>query len=335
MRGVEYAASVRGPAGRLSRQEFYSAVVGEGVQPQSSASVYSNYIRPGVERLLSRDTRIWLDAAFGRATGYIPAKPGGPVAIRGWFGEEAPNSKRFDVKTGEVEKWGRFHRSDVQSSRLGSGPAATTSGTLLQHPNPFPGVANLTVWGPSDCSDVIVRFSSNGDRRRVPSFCFPGNTLLRLEDGMTITMQALLHIHTSRASHLSTIRIASWDFAAQQVVYRHPDRFVLHPQADPVDMIRVAFGANTEGGAYLLDVTTTHEIFATRQGTDLWPTAGALEDGDQLLGLSGVRYPVRAAESVRRREALALFDLGFRDEPHNYFVSPDGIHWVLAHNKVL
>lgn len=330
---MECAAQVRGPADRLTRRDFYSAVVGERVQPQSVASVYSNYIRPGVERLLGRDTRIWLDAAFGRATGYVPAKPGEPVAIHGWFGAAGASARRFDVMTGE--QWRRFQGRDVPSSRLGSASAATTCGILLQHPNPFPGVSNLVVWGPSDCSDVVVRFRNDGDRRRVPSFCFPGSTLLRQEDGTAMTMQALLHTHTSRVSHRSALRIASWDFATRRVVYRHPDRFTLHPQGEPVDMIRVAFGANTGGGAYFLDVTTTHEIFATRHGTDRWPTAGALEDSDQLLGLDGTRYPVRATESLRRQEALALFDLGFRDEPHNYFVSPDGLHWVLAHNKVL
>jgi hypothetical protein len=134
--------------------------------------------------------------------------------------------------------------------------------------------------------------------------------------------------------------VASWDVEAKRIVYQRPIKILAHPNSEWENMIDLQ--CNTQDGQTLnspLEVTDRHELL-TGFFDSQWPRVLDLYDQTPLVTSAGLCF---FNDSLTRSGApqSVVYNLSFtstsgnEDLIPNFLVSPDGIHWLVAHNMIV
>lgn len=194
---------------------------------------------------------------------------------------------------------------------------------------------------------VKIQHVEAGRRQRFGlDACFTGNTSVPGIDGAKYTFRKLFTMQ-ERGEALPLL--ASFDEAAQQIVYQQPVRVIRH-DVNPAKSFRMArlrlqSDVTRSSAPWFLTTTPDHRFNVMESVRHAWEWATAQTIGGSIAtGLVDLGAPMSAAlrglegtYTARRYTQFAqskhpLFDLTMPAPHHNYFVG-DGTNFVLAHNK--
>lgn len=172
--------------------------------------------------------------------------------------------------------------------------------------------------------DLLTGFCSS-------SACFTGNVYLQTKEGEPIAFDDLA-AKAKRGEGLPVF--TSFDEKLQRVVYQQPTIFFDH--ANRQSVLWYLQLEDSQQQTFTLPVTEEHPLFVEREGKRRWSRVAELRDGDFLLGPNQEHYRFHRDASRVVHGAFNVYNLSFSaratDQIPTYLVSPDGTHWLIAHN---
>lgn len=266
-----------------------------------------------------------------------------------WARATDPNARLYDL-----ERWVKFTRE--RSPALSRLPIAKVKEVILTEiatklkvdVNRLPKNLQFVLVDPGERIEANVVRQANGklelqlhsdqvstvaDSSRVYG-CFAGTTMLRLEDRRIVTLEQLAVTNEGE----SLPKIACWDKEGAKVIYQQPLAINEHHYEIAERVVELYLKNSNGGSLQALKVTPNHTFLTQQAQGFIDRPAGCLQGGEILLNPydqeNWACLPQRT-EAAQERDVYSV-SLVKKDNPTlqspYYLVSPDGIHWTVAHN---